>query len=147
MPIDDQELRAIQFLAERVRKSTSGAAPWDSAGLTSNLRKLASRNLHMTIEHVMRHAADPAAKTPGVLAGGYTPDAPTSSGIPRPPKRAEQCPRCGGRKGGCYCRLEHLAAAYDDEDTAVEPVDKQTALEAARAALVAAKGNDEEGLG
>jgi hypothetical protein len=33
-----------------------------------------------------------------------------------------------------------------DEDAAVEPVDKQTALEAARAALVAAKGNDEEGL-
>lgn len=143
MSIDDQELRAIQFLAERVRKATSGAAPWDSAGLVANLRKLTDRNLHMTIEHVMRHAADPKAKNPGVLAGSYTPPAPTSTGIPRPPKRAKQCSRCGGRKGDCACRREHLAATYDDE-TEIQRMDRETALKAARDALVAAKHTEED---
>lgn len=132
--IDDQELRAIQFLAERVRKATSGAAPWDSAGLAANLRKLADRNLHMTIEHVLRHAADPAAKTPGVLAGAYTPPAPTSAGRPHPPRKHEQCTRCGGMLPDCACKREHLAATYDDE-TPAERMDREAAMAAARAAL------------
>lgn len=142
--IDDQELRAIQFLAERVRKATNGAAPWDSAGLAANLRKLATRNLHMTIEHVLRHAADPDAKTPGVLLGAYTPAAPTSGGRPQPPRKHEQCTRCGGMLPDCACRREHLAVTYDDETGAesLQGLDKRTAVEAARAALVAAKTAD-----
>lgn len=166
--IDDQELRAIQFLAERVRKATSGAAPWDSAGLAANLRKLANRNLHMTVEHVLRHAADPEAKTPGVLAGSYTPPAPTSGGRPGPLRREEQCPRCGERKGDyCACSREYMEAAYADEEPlpeidpevgrrfleeirarrerrqrGAEPSEAERAQ--ARAALVAAKGNEED---
>lgn len=143
--IDDQELRAIQFLAERVRKATSGAGPWDSHGLTANLRKLAGRNLHLTIEHVLRHAADPKAKNPGVLLGSYTPEAPTSAGHPHPPRREEACPICGGHLGACPC--QRAPRAYD-EDTApstqrprpADPATKAAAIAAARAELVRTAG-------
>ena len=103
MPIADDELRAIQFLADRVRRATPGATPWDAVGLAANLRKLAGRNLHMTIEHVIRHAADPAAKTPGVLASGFTPAAPTDGGRFHPPSAADACRTCGGwcPRGNC----------------------------------------------
>lgn len=101
MPIDDQELRAICLLALRVRRQTSGAGPWDEVGLLRNLRKLKDRNLHMTIEHVLRHAADPTAKTPGVLLGAFTPAAPTGAGRAQPPRRSEMCLTCGRHLDAC----------------------------------------------
>lgn len=133
MSIDDQELRAIHFLALRVRKVTAGAGPWDADGLMSNLRKIADRNLHMTIEHVLRHAADPNAKTPGVLAGSYTPVAPTPTRRTSPPKRAEECrthigqyaDNCGG------CNADRLAEPADQG----APMSQADALKAARDAL------------
>lgn len=136
MSIDDQELRAIQFLAERIRKNTPGAGLWDSAGFAANLRKLAGRNLHMTVEHVIRHAADPNAKTPGVLLGAYTPEAPSSAGKPHPPKAKDQCRRCGLPKP-CACEREQLA--YDHN---LEPHREHIADDAITAALASAKGAD-----
>lgn len=101
--MNDQELRAVAFLALRVREQTSGAGKWDEAGLMSNLRKLQNRNLHMTVEHVLRHAADPAAKTPGVLAGAFTPPAPSGHQPWRPPKKDEACYVCGHHLDRCIC--------------------------------------------
>lgn len=109
MSIDEQELRALAFLALRVRKATHGCAPWDEPGLMANLRKIQNRNLHMTIEHVLRHAADPNAKSPGVIVGSFTPEAPKAARF-TPPKRHEECKihagqwanACGG------CRSEAL---------------------------------------
>jgi hypothetical protein len=132
MSIDDQELRALAFLALRVRRATPGAGPWDENGLMANLRKIANRNLHMTIEHVLRHAADPKAKTPGVIQGSHTPAAPVADKRAHPPKRHEACPRCGGFKGNCAC--QHESRAWDDDER-TEPMTKQAALAAARAAL------------
>lgn len=125
MPLDDQELRALAFLALRVRKATFGCGPWDEAGLMANLRKVANRNLHMTIEHVLRHAADPNAKSPGVLAGSYTPPAPKAERF-RPLKASEQCRRCGGQRGACGCQLEDLAvdAHEPDETPDLPPLDQ-----------------------
>lgn len=119
--VDDQELRAIQFLGERIRKATHGCGVWDEPGFTANLNKLRHWNLHLLAEHVIRHAADPKAKTPGVLLGSFTPSAPTGGSRPAPLKAAEQCKRCGGRKGTCACTREHLAAS-DDETAALEPL-------------------------
>ncbi len=139
MPCDDQELRAIAFLAMRVRRSTYGAGPWDEAGLMTNLRKIADRNLHMTVEHVLRHAADPKAKSPGVIVGHWTPEAPKDE--PKrvgPPKRDQECPHhpgqyadnCGG------CQADQRA---DDEHASPprprEPVDPTAPAAAIRAAL------------
>jgi hypothetical protein len=117
MSIDDQELRALAFLALRVRKATNGAGPWDEPGLMANLRKLQTRNLHLTIEHVLRHAADPAAKSPGVLLGSFTPEAPKAGGGHwMPPKRDEECPKHPGKHrdscGGCVA--DELAVEYDE---------------------------------
>lgn len=136
MPIDDQELRAIQFLAERVRKATSGAKPWDSAGLAANLRKLAGRNLHMTIEHVLRHAADPAAKTPGVLAGSFTPEAPTPEQF-RPPKAHEACGVCNGFRGSCPCAVAGRAVDDGPPSPDLPPVADVNPTLAARLAKLA----------
>lgn len=142
MPIDDQELRAIAFLALRVRRATPGAGPWDEDGLITNLRKIANRNLHLTIEHVLRHAADSAAKSPGVLVGRFTPEAPKTERA-HPPKRNEQCPRCGGRLPDCACTLEDRAVEYDDEPPAGW-LTKDEALAQMRAAVAAAKYVEED---
>lgn len=118
MAVDDQELRAIAFLAQRIRRSTSGAGPWDDEGLISNLRKIQNRNLHHVIEHVIRHAADPKAKNPGVLAGSFTPGPPEMKpGRAEPPRREDECQmhpgqwanNCGG------CRADELAALDEGE--------------------------------
>lgn len=119
MSIDEQELRAIAYLAIRVRKATFGCAPWDELGLMANLRKIQNRNLHLTIEHVMRHAADPNAKSPGVLAGSFTPEAPKAERY-TPPKKHQECKihpgqwasSCGG------CRSTELAGDGPDKPPA-----------------------------
>lgn len=141
MSADDQELRALAFLALRIRRATSGAGPWDEDGLMTNLRKIQNRNLHMLVEHTIRHAADPAAKTPGVLQGTFTPEAPVPDNRARPPKRAEQCPRCGGFRGSCACQHEHRA---DDEDLPPMPPVEPTlrGAELVRAAMNAVKAEE-----
>lgn len=130
--MDDQELRAIAFLAMRVRRATTGAGPWDEDGLMTNLRKIQNRNLHMSIEHVMRHAADPKAKTPGVIQGSHTPTAPVEDNRARAPKKHEQCDRCGGWKNNCAC--QHESRAWDADDQGA-PMSQADALKAARDAL------------
>ena len=56
---------------------------------------------------------------------------------PAPPKRADQCPRCGGIVGACHCTREQLAADYDDTPptTRARPTPAPTEFQAARAAL------------
>jgi hypothetical protein len=138
MTIDDRELQAIAFLALRVRRATNGAGAWDEPGLIANLRKIQNRNLHMTIEHVLRHAADPSAKTPGVILGSFTPDAP-KPGPARPPKKAEECPKHPGSfKGTCSgCRADELAG--DDSPPLVRrSMHSDAGAKAARDALNAA---------
>lgn len=67
-----------------------------------------------------------------------------NGGRPNPPKRGEQCTRCGGVPP-CGCTREHLAATYDEQkDEIRDRMDRATALQAARAALVAAKGAEIE---
>jgi hypothetical protein len=116
MPLDDRDTGWLTFAALRIRQETRGAGPWDEHGTASIIGRLKGRNLLITIEHVIRHAADPKAKTPGVLLGAYTPPAPVAeTTIRRGLRRDEQCERCGGRKGDCGCTREHLAADYTDE--------------------------------
>lgn len=135
MPIQDDELRAIAFLAQRIRRSTPGAGPWDEHGLMSNLRKLQNRNLHMTTEHVLRHAADPKAKSPGVLLAGFTPAAPSNAGTPHPPKKVDECREHPGQfAGNCATCLTDATRAYHDDDP-VDPMPRTAALQAARKAL------------
>lgn len=146
MPLTDQDARALTFLARRLRTETHGCREWDDAGTYAKIAELIGQNLALSIERVLCHSTDPEAKTPGAILRPFTPPKPSDQpkAAARPLKRDEQCPRCGGPKDGCACRLEHLAAVYEDESVG-ERMDRQTALQAARAALVAAKhSNDDE---
>lgn len=137
MSIDDQELRALHFLALRVRRATSGAGPWDADGLMTNLRKIADRNLHLTVEHVLRHAADPNAKTPGVIVGSFTPEAPKATPKLHPPKKADECRHHPGQYPPPYCGpcATEGRAWGDDQATPTSPADREASLAACREAL------------
>lgn len=134
MPIQDDELRAIHFLATRIRRATAGAGPWDEHGLMVNLRKVQNRNLHMTTESVLRHAADPKAKSPGVIVAAFTPPPPSNEGTPHPPKKADECRLHPGQYAStcATCITEPTRAYHDDEDP--PPMTATQALAAARAA-------------
>ena len=147
MPLTDQDARALTFLARRLRTETHGCREWDDAGTYAKIAELIGQNLALSIERVLCHATDPDAKTPGAIGRPFLPPKPSDQpkAAARPLKRTEQCPRCGGRKGACGCRLEHLAATYDDDETEGERMDRETAMQAARAALRSAGSEEGEG--
>jgi hypothetical protein len=137
MTVTDDQARAITYLAAACRPK--GAPRWDERGIFQNVMKIADRNLAMVIEHVIRHASDPSARTTGVIAGSFTPAAVT---VPTSvvPKREEACGRCGGFRGACPCsRVE----SFGDDTNPVTPLSKTEAIRAARAALVTAKHTEE----
>lgn len=86
MPVNDQDVRALTYLAKRVRDDTHGAGRWDEAGIAAKVSELRGQELAQAVERVVRHAADRDAKTPGAILRPFTPDAPTvSSRVPFDP--------------------------------------------------------------
>lgn len=137
--LNDQDARALVYLAGRIRQETPGAGPWDTDGTMANLRKLLGRSLALTAEAVVCHAADPAARTPGVLAGPHLPKKPSERDPEKfhPPKREDACPTCGGYCPAGQCLRDQLGP--DDEPTPGRTT-KVDALAQARAAIHDAKG-------
>ena len=90
MPTNDQDARALTYLACRIRKETKGAREWDEAGTHAVIAELVGHNLAMTVERVTRHAADPEAKTPGAIRRPFVPDAPKSE-TRFPAKAGDDC--------------------------------------------------------
>lgn len=76
MPTTKRDLQALAYLAKRLREETPGAREWQDPGLWAVLAKLEGHNLHLTIERVIRHAADPDARTPAAIERAWIPDAP-----------------------------------------------------------------------
>lgn len=91
MTATEQDLRALAYLAQRLRAETHGAGKWDEAGLWPVLKRLEGHNLALTIERVTRHAADPQARTPAAIERPFVPEAPTSSGHRYPAKPDDEC--------------------------------------------------------
>lgn len=144
MPTNDQDARALTYLAGRLRAETHGCREWDESGIFSVIKaELVGKNLAHALEVVLCHATDTEAKTPGAMKRPFVPPKPSQQpkGHPGPLKASEQCRRCGGPKGDCHCTREHLAATYDDE-TPAERIDREAALQAARDAIHAAKGGN-----
>jgi hypothetical protein len=141
--LTDQDARALTYLARRLRAETHGCREWDDAGTYAKVASLIGQNLAMTIERVLCHATDPEAKTPGAILRPFLTPRPSEQpkARPTPPRKSEQCTRCGGMLPDCACKREHLAATYDDE-TPTERMDREAAMAAARAGIVAAKGCD-----
>lgn len=102
MTTNDQDARALTYLARRLRTETSGAGDWDEAGTWAVISRLIGQNLAITIERVTRHAGDANAKTPGAITRPFTPDVPTT-GAPRAPRRETQCNACGAELEHCEC--------------------------------------------
>ena len=81
---NERDLRALAYLATRLRTETMGAGKWDDNGIWPILKKLEGQNLAVVIERVTRHAQDPEAKTPGAILRPFVPQAVVESRHPHP---------------------------------------------------------------
>lgn len=102
--LNDQDARALTYLACRIRKETHGARVWDEAGVYAEVKQLIGHSLPLTAERVLRHASDVEAKTPGAIRRPFVPDAPVA-GV-RFPARAGDPDECRIHPGehGTNCR-------------------------------------------
>lgn len=136
MPATDQDVRALEHLARRLREDTYGCKPWDAEGThVVFARELLGKNLAYAIELVLHHACDPNAKTPAAITRKFTPDLPAPP-TPGPPKATESCPRhpgspaanCGG------CNADRLAGDASPAPSRGRPRINPDVIAAARAA-------------
>lgn len=118
MSIDDQQIRAIAFLAARCRPT--GSKPWDEAGIAANLRKIAHVDSAEVIIATIRAATNRKADTPGVIpnmTGEHWRERVTERQPARPPRREDECKTHAGQWadscGGC--RVGDLPGYGDDE--------------------------------
>lgn len=72
MPLTDQDIRALVYLAGRCRPH--GAPQWDDAGTFSAIAKVRQLHLADVALSVIRAADDANAKTPGVIANTSAPN-------------------------------------------------------------------------
>lgn len=137
--LNEQDARALTYLAGRIRQETYGAGPWDDDGTMANLRKLLGRNLAIVAEQVVCHASDAGARTPGVLAGPHLAKKPSERDPERfhPPRSEDACPTCGGYCPSGKCLRD--ADGPDDEPPA-ERLPMADALARMRADVAGAKG-------
>lgn len=75
MPVNEQDVRALTYLAARIRLETHGAGKWDEAGVAAVIAKLCGQGLAQAVERVARHAGDRDARTPGAILRPFLPDA------------------------------------------------------------------------
>lgn len=138
MTVNDQDVRALEHLAHRIREDTHGCKPWDRPGtVTVFARELKGKHLLTAIELVVAHAQDPDAKTPGSITRNFTPApaAPRRGDIP--PTRAEECPKHPGQFPPPYCGAcaTESIRAYHDPPTDPQPGDTEAGAQACRALL------------
>lgn len=101
---NERDLRALAYLATRLRTETMGAGKWDDNGIWPILKKLEGQNLAVVIERVARHAADPEAKTPGAILRPFVPGPAEESRHPYPMRAGDpnECRTHKGQRIG-YC--------------------------------------------
>lgn len=99
MSVTDQDARALAYLARRIR-TEANAPTWDEAGTEAAIAKLIGRDLHPAAERVIRHAADPEARTPAAIHRPFLPEPPGPK-PPSPPKPHEACTTCGKHRDRC----------------------------------------------
>lgn len=148
MMINEQEMRAIAFVAARCRPT--GAKPWDEAGIVANLRRVASLNLAEVTIAAIRAAANRQADSPGVIpvtTGEHWREKVAERGPYRPPKRDEICRRPGHvayPAANCPgCATEGREQEPEPSETAPVAIDPSLrGVEAARAALAATRSTN-----
>jgi hypothetical protein len=68
MSLDEQDIRALTFIATRLRPAHSPHAAWDEAGIAACIAKVRQFSLAEVARAVINAASDPTAKTPGLIA-------------------------------------------------------------------------------
>lgn len=137
MSINKDQARMLTALAVACRPT--GAPRWDEEGVFRNIGKINTWSLPMLIEHVIRHAADPKAKTPGVIGSSHTP-AELGMPTPGPIRRGEECrAHVGERAESCTWCVRDVRAWDELEADPVEPLPDPVTV--ARAAIRAVKCN------
>ena len=115
MSLTDQDARALIHLAKRLRQDTYGAGEWHQPGIEAEVLRLVGQDLAISIERVVRHAADPAARTPGAIRRPYTP------GPPEPRRELDvaplgsRCTTCGLVEDACRSRWSPTGDKDRDE--------------------------------
>lgn len=102
MPVTDQQARALAFLAAAVRPYR--APTWDEAGIVANIAKVRDRDLALVAMAVIRAAADPALKSPGVIPTNgphWTEKLTEPKWQPEVLTPAERCSVCSQREDRC----------------------------------------------
>ena len=118
MTTTKRDLQALAYLAKRLREDTPGAREWQDPGLWPVLAKLEGHNLHLTIERIIRHAADPDARTPAAIERPFVPDAP-SPGVRYPAKPEEECRRHPGEHATACRSCSADKKAGEDRPTVI----------------------------
>lgn len=98
-----QDLRALAYLAERLRREGTGPV-WHANGIAAALADLEGQPLDEVVERVTRHAADPDARTPAAILRPFVPPA---RGVQWRPTPGPWCADCG------VARSRHDRADHD----------------------------------
>lgn len=85
-----------------VQHRPAHSTKWDQASTAKVITDhCASWGFEHATAHVLAHARDPKAKTPGAIKGKFTPDNEPAAGAFRPPKPEQMCQLHGGWLNGC----------------------------------------------
>lgn len=108
MAVNERDVQALTYLAKRIRQDTIGAGKWDEAGIAAKLSELIGQNLAITVERVVRHAADTEARTPGAILRPFNPPPPVEQ-VPLEEKVpiAALCSVCLMAETACRMRWAH----------------------------------------
>lgn len=103
------EIKWLTWGALQVRPS--GSTKWDATGTATIIAEhCGSWSLAMALEHVIAHARDPEAKTPGRIRQNWAPDTTPQKTPMKPPKPEDMCPVHGGWLNSCSgCAADKLA--------------------------------------
>lgn len=123
MAVNDRDLGAFEYLAERIREDTPGCAIWDRQGThVVFARELKGKHLVTALEMILAHAVDPNAKTPAAITRKFTPDVPKPSQHARPLRRDNTCLDCGRHLEDCVCGGRTRVYKRGDATTGAEAV-------------------------
>lgn len=139
MPLTLDQARPLAATVHALRPD------WDTAGILSALQRCAGRNEFDVAVAAIKAAADPGAKTPGVIPsdGPHWRERVSAERTPRNPMPHEECrAHLGQFRGSCSgCRADALA--HDIDTQPHQPMTRDQALAHARETVAAARRREE----
>lgn len=128
MPLSDQDIRALTYLAGRCRPT--GAPRWDEAGIFAAIAKVRHMALDDVALSVIRAASDFNAKTPGVIANLRAPNWQERAGADarpyEPTAREDWCEYCGKPRELCQRIAQGPAGDGHQFDSGLPSADPET---------------------